>query len=86
MRLTVKSKLISNYIQEWLQTNNKTEATPADVIEYLMKKNIYKSHALRNFQRDLRTLETRDMLDFIKGIETKQVKSKRFWILKKVTE
>ncbi|TCO79964.1 hypothetical protein [Marinisporobacter balticus] len=83
MRLTVKSRLVSNYVQEWLKINNKVEATPKDVIEYLVAKKIYTSYALRNFHRDLRNLENRNMLHLIKGVETKQVKSKRYWILKK---
>jgi protease II len=84
MRLTIKGRLISNYIQEWLRANNETEAKPKDVIDYLVEKNLYKNNALRNFQRDLRILEKRKMINFIKGIEAKQVKTKRFWVLKKV--
>ncbi|MCT4621524.1 MAG: hypothetical protein N4A62_19320 [Marinisporobacter sp.] len=84
MRLTIKGRLISNYIQEWLKINNKTEAKPKDIIDYLVEKKLYRNNALRNFQRDLRILEERNMINFIKGVEAKQVKSKRFWILKKV--
>lgn len=82
MRLTVKSRLISIYLQEWFEKNDKAEATPKDIIEYLVLKKIYTGNALRNFHRDLRNLENRNMLHLIRGVERKQVKSKKYWILK----
>ena len=36
MKLEEKAQVISKYIQEWFEMNNKTEAKPKDVINYLV--------------------------------------------------
>lgn len=86
MKLEEKATLISKYIQEWLHMNSRIEAKLKDVINYLVKKGIYRSDNRQGnpLKNDLRKLDKRDLLNLIEGLEVRRKDKNTYWYFKRV--
>ncbi len=77
---------IDRLAQEWLIKNNKDEARPVDIMDYLVKHGVYRKEIkgglpLRN---DLRKLKERGELNRIRGLDAQLVNQNTNWYFRRV--
>lgn len=71
MKLEEKANLINQYIKEWFDLNNRIEAKPKELMDFLIEKEIYsrdnrEGNPLRS---DLRRLRDKNLLYLIDSVE-----------------
>jgi hypothetical protein len=77
---------IDRLSQEWLIKNNKDEARPVDLMDYLIKHGVYREDIKRGLplRNDLRKLKERKELNRIRGLDAQLVNQNTNWYFRLV--
>lgn len=86
MKIEMKAQLISEYVQEWLRINNRNEAKPEEIMQYLKDKGLYNENrkSASHLRSDLRKLIEINKLELISGLEYEQKDKNKYWYFRKV--
>ena len=86
MILEEKAELISVHIQEWLRRNDRLEAKPDDVMQYLKENGVYSMNrkSASHLRKDLRKLVERNQVHLIKGLTFEQKSKNKLWFINRI--